>query len=145
MGHTRERGRVWRDLRSRAREAAAITLGLAEEVVLGDVTAVRDWSFAGDVMLGAWLMLQEDEPDDYILASGIGHTVAEFAEQAFAYVGLRAEDHVSFDASLRRPPEATPRVGDSSRARTRLGWQPTLSFEQLIERMVEADLCALGQ
>ena len=127
------------------RAAAAIKLGLAEEVVLGDVTAVRDWSFAGDVMLGAWLMLQEDEPDDYILASGIGHTVAEFAEQAFAYVGLRAEDHVSFDASLRRPPEATPRVGDSSRARARLGWQPTLSFEQLIERMVEADLRALGQ
>jgi GDPmannose 4,6-dehydratase len=145
VGHTRERGRVWRDLRSRAREAAAITLGLAEEVVLGDVTAVRDWSFAGDMMLGAWLMLQEDEPDHYILASGIGHTVAEFAEQAFAYVGLPAEDHVSFDASLRRPPEATPRVGDSSRARTRLGWQPMLSFEQLIERMVEADLRALGQ
>jgi GDPmannose 4,6-dehydratase len=127
------------------RAAAAIKLGLAEEVVLGDVTAVRDWSFAGDVTLGAWLMLQQDEPDDYILASGIGHTVAQFAEQAFAYVGLRAEDHVSFDASLRRPPEATPRVGDSSRARTRLGWQPTLSFEQLIERMVEADLRALGQ
>jgi GDPmannose 4,6-dehydratase len=127
------------------RAAAAIKLGLAEEVVLGDVTAVRDWSFAGDVMLAAWLMLQEDEPDDYILASGIGHTVADFAEQAFAYVGLGAEDHVSFDASLRRPPEATPRVGDSSRARTRLGWQPTLSFEQLIERMVEADLRTLGQ
>jgi GDPmannose 4,6-dehydratase len=127
------------------RAAAAIKLGLAEEVVLGDMTAVRDWSFAGDVMLGAWLMLQQDEPGDYILASGIGHTVGEFAEQAFAYVGLRAEDHVSFDASLRRPPEATPRVGDSSRARTRLGWQPTLSFEQLIARMVEADLRALGQ
>jgi GDPmannose 4,6-dehydratase len=127
------------------RAAAAIKLGLAEEVVLGDVTAVRDWSFAGDVMFGAWLMLQQDEPDDYILASGIGHTVAEFAEHAFAYVGLRAEDHVRFDASLRRPPEVSPRVGDSSRARTRLGWRPTLSFEQLIERMVEADLRALGR
>ena len=103
---------------------------------------MRDWSFAGDVMDGAWLMLQQDEPDDYILASGIGHTVAEFAEAAFAHVGLRAEDHMSIDTTLRRPPEPTPRVGDPSRARQRLGWSPTLSFEQLIERMVEADLRA---
>jgi len=123
--------------------AAAIKLGLAEEVVLGDVSAVRDWSFAGDVMLGAWQMLQQDEPDDYILASGIGHTVAEFAEHAFAYVGLSAGDHVRFDSSFRRAPEQTPRVGDPSRARQRLGWSPSLSFEGLIERMVEADLRAL--
>jgi GDPmannose 4,6-dehydratase len=104
---------------------------------------VRDWSFAGDVMLGAWLMLQRDEPDDYILASGVGHTVAEFVEYAFAYLGLRAEDHVRVEAGLRRPPEPTQRVGDSSRARDLLGWRPTLSFEQLIERMVESDLRAL--
>ena len=125
------------------RAAAAIRLGLEDEVVLGDTSAVRDWSFAGDMMMGAWLMLQQDEPGDYILASGVGHTVAEFAEQAFAYAGLRAEDYVSFDASLRRPPEPTPRVGDASRARERLGWQPTLTFEGLVERMVEADLRAL--
>ena len=125
------------------RAAAAIKLGLRDEVVLGDTTAVRDWSFAGDIMLGAWLMLQQDEPGDYILASGVGHTVAEFAEQAFAYAGLRAEDYVSFDASLRRPPEPTPRVGDASRARERLGWRPTLTFDGLVERMVEADLRAL--
>ena len=125
------------------RAVAAIKLGMADEVVLGDVEAVRDWSFAGDVMLGAWLMLQQDEPDDYILASGMGHTVAEFVEQAFAYVGLRAEDHVRLETGLRRPPEPTARVGDASRARRRLGWRPTLSFEQLIERMVEADLRAL--
>ena len=124
------------------RAAAAIKLGLAERVELGDLSAVRDWSFAGDVMNGAWLMLQQDEPDDYILASGIGHTVAEFAEAAFARVGLRAEDHISTDTSLRRPPEPTPRVGDPKRARERLGWSPTLSFEQLVERMVEADLRA---
>ena len=85
------------------RAAAAIKLGLAERVELGDLCAVRDWSFAGDVMHGAWLMLQQDEPDDYILASGVGHTVAEFAEAAFACVGLRAEDHVSAGTSLRRP------------------------------------------
>ena len=111
--------------------------------MLGDVSAVRDWSFAGDVMLGAWLMLQQDEPDDYILASGAGHTVADFAEHAFAYAGLEAEDHLRVDAGLRRPPEPTPRIGDPSRARERLGWRPTLSFEQLVARMVDADLRAL--
>ena len=105
------------------RAAAAIKLGQAEEVVLGDVSAVRDWSFAGDVMLGAWMMLQHDEPDDYILASGAGHTVADFAEHAFAYLGLRVEDHLRVEAGLRRPPEPTPRIGDPSRARERLGWR----------------------
>jgi GDPmannose 4,6-dehydratase len=125
------------------RAAAAIKLGLQTEVGLGDTSAVRDWSFAGDVMLGAWLMLQQDEPDDYILASGVGHTVAEFVEHAFAYVGLSAETHVRVDAGVRRPPEPTPRVGDASRARERLGWWPRLSFEALIERMVDADLRAL--
>jgi GDPmannose 4,6-dehydratase len=123
--------------------AAAIKIGQAVDVTLGDVSAVRDWSFAGDMMLGAWLMLQQEEPADYILASGIGHTVAEFAEHAFAYVGLSAADHVRFDPSLRRAPEVTPRVGDARRARQRLGWRPSLSFERLIERMVEADLRAL--
>jgi GDPmannose 4,6-dehydratase len=125
------------------RGAAQVKLGQADHVVLGDVSAVRDWSFAGDFMLGAWLMLQQDEPGDYVLASGIGHTVLQFAEAAFAYVGLRAEDHVRFDAGLARPPEPTPRVGDSSRARDRMGWQPTLSFDALFERMVDADLRAL--
>lgn len=125
------------------RAAAAIKLGLGEKLVLGDVSAVRDWSFAGDMVLGAWLMLQQEEPDDYILATGTGRTVAEFAEQAFAYAGLSLDDYVSFDASLRRPPEPTARVGDSSRARERLGWRPTLSFEAIIERMVDADLRAL--
>jgi len=126
------------------RAAAAIKLGLRETVSLGDVTAVRDWSFAGDVMLGAWAMLQRDSPDDYILASGVGHTVAEFAECAFACVGLSAEDHVSVDTALRRAFEPTPRVGNPTKARLQLGWHPKLSFEQLIQRMVNADLCALG-
>jgi GDPmannose 4,6-dehydratase len=117
------------------RAAAAIKLGLAERVELGDLGAVRDWSFAGDVMDGAWRMLQHDEPDDYILASG-----AEFADAAFACVGLRAEDHMRVDLNLLRPPEPTPSVGDPSRARQRLGWHPTVSFEQLVERMVGADM-----
>lgn len=126
------------------RAAASIKLGLSERVVLGDMSAVRDWSFAGDVMEGAWLMLQHDEPSDYILSSGVGHTVAEFAESAFACVGLRAGDYVEVDPGLRRAAEPTPRIGDPSRARQRLGWRPTLSFEQLVQRMVEADLRALA-
>jgi GDPmannose 4,6-dehydratase len=125
------------------RAAAAIKLGLADEVVLGDLSAVRDWSFAGDVMLGAWLLLQQAEPLDCILASGVGHTVADFVERAFASVGLRARDHVRLEPGLRRALEPTPRVGDPSRAREELGWRPALSFEQLIDRMIEADLRAL--
>ena len=126
------------------RAAAAIKLGLASEVVLGDLDAVRDWSFAGDIMRGAWLMLQQDEPDDYILASGVPHTVADLAEVAFAHVGLTARDHIRVDPELQRTHERTPVVGDPTRARERLGWEPTLTFEQLIARMVDADLQELA-
>jgi GDPmannose 4,6-dehydratase len=125
------------------RAAAAIKLGLAQEVVLGDLSAVRDWSFAGDIMLGAWLMLQQDQPDDYVLASGTGRSVEEFADVAFAHVGLRASDYIRVDRTLQRGPEQIAPVGDPDRARRRLGWQPTISFAQLVERMVESDLQAL--
>ena len=120
--------------------AAAINAGLQRELVLGDLSAIRDWSFAGDVVRGAWLMLQQDHPADYVLASGVGHTVAQFADVAFAHVGLKAEDHIRIDPALQRAAEATPPVGDASRARQRLGWEPTLTFEQLVRRMVDADL-----
>jgi GDPmannose 4,6-dehydratase len=123
-----------------ARAAAAIKLGQASELVLGALDAVRDWSFAGDVVRGAWLMLQQDSPDDYILASGVGHTVAELTEVAFACVGLDAREYVRVDPALVRSAEPVALIGDPSRARQRLGWEPTLTFEQLIERMVEADL-----
>ena len=126
------------------RAAAAIKLGLEREVLLGDLGAIRDWSFAGDVVAGAWLMLQEDCPDDYILASGVGHTVQEFADAAFAHLGLNAGDHVRVDPALVRPPEAVPMVGDPARARERLGWRQTVGFEQLVERMVDADLSTLA-
>jgi GDPmannose 4,6-dehydratase len=122
------------------RAAAAIKAGLEREVVLGELDAIRDWSFAGDVVRGAWLALQQDTPADYILASGIGHTVAEFAEIAFAHVGLSAEDHIRVSESLQRCPESTPQIGDAGRARRALGWVPTLTFEQLIHRMVDADV-----
>jgi GDPmannose 4,6-dehydratase len=127
-----------------ARAAAAIKLGLAGEITLGALDAVRDWSFAGDIVRGAWLMLQQDRPDDYILASGVGHTVAELAEVAFACVGLEARDYVRVDPALLRLAETMPLVGDPTRARERLGWAPTLGFEELIARMVEADLRSLS-
>lgn len=81
---------------------ASIRLGLTDSVTLGDLGAVRDWSFAGDVMLGTWLMLQQQEPDDYVLASGIGRTVADFARTAFRAVGLRADDYIRVDSALER-------------------------------------------
>jgi GDPmannose 4,6-dehydratase len=126
------------------RGAAAVSLGLQDELTLGSLEAVRDWSFAGDVVYGAWLMLQQDEPGDYVLASGVGRTVAEFARAAFACVGLEAERYLRVDASLQRPPESTPSVGDPTRARERLGWHPRVSFEELVERMVQADLSSLA-
>ena len=122
------------------RAAAAIKLGLEHELVLGDLDTVRDWSFAGDVMNGAWLALQQERPDDYVFASGVGHTVRDFAEIAFAYVKLKAADYIRVDESLVRPPESTPLIGDATRARERLGWWPTISLGQLVERMVDADL-----
>jgi GDPmannose 4,6-dehydratase len=125
------------------RGAAAIALGLKQELTLGDLDAVRDWSFAGDIVRGAWLMLQQDDPDDYILASGVPRTVAELARTAFACVDLDAERYVRVDPSLVRAPERTASVGDPRKARARLGWEPLLSFEELVERMVQADLRSL--
>jgi GDPmannose 4,6-dehydratase len=129
--------------RTIARAAAQIKLGMAEEVKLGALDAVRDWSFAGDVMRGAWLALQQEQPDDYVFASGVGRTVAQLAETAFECVGLEAERFVRVDPGLVRAPERTRSVGDPTRARERLGWEAQLSFEQLVERMVRADLRAL--
>jgi GDPmannose 4,6-dehydratase len=125
------------------RAAAAISLGLQQQLTLGDLDAVRDWSFAGDIVRGAWLMLQQESPDDYVLASGVPRTVGELARTAFACVDLDADRYLSVDPSLVRPPERTPSVGDPSKARERLGWEPRLSFAQLIERMVQADLRSL--
>jgi GDPmannose 4,6-dehydratase len=125
------------------RAAAAISLGLQEDLTLGSLDAVRDWAFAGDIVYGAWLMLQQDRPDDYVLASGVPHTVAELATKAFACVGLEAERYLRVDASLVRPAESTPNVGDPTKARERLGWEPRVGFDALVERMVQADLRSL--
>jgi GDPmannose 4,6-dehydratase len=126
------------------RAAAAIKLGLAQELTLGDTSATRDWSFAGDIMRGCRLMLTADRPGDFILASGIGHTVDDLLQAAFTHVGLDPSRYVRIDPKLVRAPEATKPVGDPSRARSQLGWAPTLNFEQLVARMVDADLRELG-
>lgn len=125
------------------RAVAEIALGAREELTLGSIDTVRDWSFAGDIVRGAWLMLQQERADDYVLASGVPHTVAEFAQAAFACVDLDAERYLRVDPALVRPPERTPSVGDPRKARERLGWEPLVSFPQLVERMVLADLRTL--
>jgi len=125
------------------RAAAAIKLGLQDELAIGDLGAVRDWCHARDVVRGEWLMLQRDEPDDYVLAGGVGRTVGELVDTAFACVGLRPADHVRVDPAFVRPPEPTPPVGDPSLARERLGWTPETSFEAMIGEMVQADLADL--
>jgi GDPmannose 4,6-dehydratase len=124
--------------------AASISLGLERELTLGDLGAVRDWSFAGDVMRGAWLMLQQDSPEDYVLASGVGRTVADFARAAFACVDLDADEHIRVDEALIRKREGTANVGDPARARAGLGWEPEMSFEELVKRMVQADVRLLS-
>jgi GDPmannose 4,6-dehydratase len=127
-----------------ARGAAAIKLGLQDELVLGDLAAIRDWSHARDVVRGYRLMLASDTPGDYVLASGAGRTVGELVATAFACVDLDPAEHVRVDPALVRPSERTPPVGDITKARERLGWEPETSFRAMIEEMVLADLTALG-
>jgi GDPmannose 4,6-dehydratase len=126
------------------RGAAAIAVGLEDELTLGDLGAVRDWCHAADVARAAWLMLQQAEPGDYVIASGVGRTVGALVDAAFAAAGISPEGRIRIDPSFVRPPEATPPVGDPSRARAVLGWEPERSFEALIREMVDADLAALG-
>ena len=124
---------------------ARIKLGLADKLRLGNLDARRDWGFAGDYVGAMWLMLQQDQPEDYVIATGISHSVRDLVETAFRYVGLPAEAYVVVDPKLFRPAEVDILVGDSTKARAKLGWAPTLSFEQMIYMMVEADLKRLSQ
>ena len=142
------------------RAVAAIARGLQDRLYLGNVNAARDWGHARDYVHGMWLMLQQDAPDDYVLATGATHTVREFVERAFAVVGVRIDwrghgvDEVGFDSKTGkilvevdpryfRPAEVDILVGDCSKARSRLGWRHTMSFDGLIQEMVEADLTLL--
>ena len=120
--------------------AARISLSLASELHLGNLEAERDWGFAGDYVEGMWRMLQASEPRDYVLATGVAHSVRELCAIAFNAVGLDYADHVVTDRSLARPAEVDQLLGDASWARRELGWQPRTTFEQLVAGMVEADL-----
>ncbi len=122
------------------RGAAAIKLGLATELRLGDLQARRDWSFAGDVAEAMWLMLQQEGGDDYVVCSGVSRTVSELVATAFAVVDLDPAEHVVSDPELVRAPDPVSLVGDPSKARQQLGWAPRTSFEELIRMMVEHDL-----
>lgn len=122
---------------------ARIHCGLADEVRLGNLQARRDWGYAKDYVRAMWLMLQQDEPDDYVIATGEAHSVEEFAALAFAQVGLDWRDYVRVDPNLLRPAEVDHLIGDASKARRKLGWQPTVSFPELVRIMVEADLEAV--
>jgi len=119
--------------------AAAIKLGLADKLQLGNLDAERDWGYAKDYVEAMWLMLQQDRAEDYVIATGIAHTVRDCVEIAFDQAGLDIADHVQIDDSLRRPAEVDQLIGDASKAERDLGWAPQTSFEQLIRLMVDAD------
>jgi len=119
---------------------ARIKLGLQKEVRLGNLEARRDWGFAGDYVRGMWLMLQQDKPDDYVLATGETHQIRELCEVAFQHVGLTWQDHVVIDQKFYRPAEVDLLVGDPSKAGRELGWEPKVSFKELVHMMVDADI-----
>jgi GDPmannose 4,6-dehydratase len=124
---------------------ARIKLGLAEELRLGNLEAQRDWGFAGDYVEAMWLMLQQDEPREYVIATGEPHSVRDFADAAFGHVELDPERHVVTDPAFVRPAEVDHLVGDATRARGELGWQPSVPFRELVELMVDADLDRLSR
>lgn len=120
--------------------AAAIRVGLADELILGDLSARRDWGHASDVVRAMWMMLQCEQPDDYVIATGQTHSVADLCQIAFEHVGLDPKKYVRVDASLKRVPDGAQLVGDPRRIRERLGWVPSINFETMIKQMVDADL-----
>ncbi|HID75744.1 MAG TPA: GDP-mannose 4,6-dehydratase [Planctomycetaceae bacterium] len=119
---------------------ARIKLGLQEKLRLGNLDAMRDWGFAGDYVRAMWLMLQQDKPGDYVVATGQKHSVRELVELAFSHVGLDWQDHVVVDPQLFRPAEVNTLRGDASKARRVFGWEPAVSFPELVQMMVDADM-----
>ena len=122
------------------RAVGRIKLGLQSELFMGNVNARRDWGFAGDYVEGMWRMLQQDSPDDYVLATGEMHSVKEFLAEAFGYVGLDWEKYVKHDSRYERPSEVDQLLGDPTKARTVLGWTPKVTFKELVKMMMDADL-----
>jgi GDPmannose 4,6-dehydratase len=119
---------------------ARIKLGLTDHLTLGNLDAQRDWGFAGDYVRAMWRMLQQDEPDDYVIATGVSHSVQHLVETAFGHAGLDWRAHVRTDPAFLRPAEVDHLIGDPTKARRVLGWEPSVSFEQLVAMMVDADL-----
>lgn len=120
--------------------AARIKLGLGKELRLGNLDASRDWGFAGDYVVAMWMMLQQDHPEDFVVATGEAHAVRDFCQLAFDRVGLNWEEYVVSDEKYFRPAEVHQLLGDSSKARQKLGWKPNVTFESLVQMMVDADL-----
>jgi len=122
---------------------ARIALGLTNQLALGNLDAHRDWGFAGDYVRAMWLMLQQDEPDDYVIATGTAHSVRDLVETAFAHVGLDWQKHVVTDPKFLRPAEVDHLIGTPEKARRQLGWEPSVDFKGLVTMMVDADLARL--
>jgi GDPmannose 4,6-dehydratase len=120
--------------------AAKIKLGLQKELRMGNLDAHRDWGFAGDYVEAMWLMLQQDEPEDFVIATGISHSVQDLIQAAFDHLGLDWEEYVKIDPKLLRPAEVDYLVGDAKKAKAKLGWQPKVTFEELIKMMTDSDL-----
>lgn len=127
-----------------ANGVARVKLGLDSELRLGNLDARRDWGFAGDYVEAMWRMLQQPEPDDFVVATGEDHSVREFAEIAFGHVGLAAAEHIVIDPAFYRPAEVEHLIGDPARAKALLGWAPTVSFDELVQMMVDAEIERLG-
>jgi GDPmannose 4,6-dehydratase len=125
--------------------AAAIKLGRLDKLALGNLDAKRDWGYAKDYVEAMWLMLQQDEPEDFVIATGEAHSVRELVDLAFAHVGIDPKDHIRTDPSFLRPAEVEELVGDYSKAKEKLGWKPRTSFEELVRLMVDADLELLAK
>ena len=125
--------------------AAAIKLGLQTELALGNLDAERDWGYAKDYVEAMWLMLQQDEPEDYVIATNEAHSVRELVQIAFERVGLNPDDHVRIDPQFYRPAEVDHLIGDYSKAKEKLGWEPRTSFEELVHLMVDADVELLAR
>jgi len=123
---------------------ARIKLGLADQLALGNLEAKRDWGFAGDYVRAMWMMLQQPHADDYVIASGISHSVQNLVEVAFGHAGLEWQKYVKTDPALLRPAEVDHLVGDASKAKRVLGWQPKVGFEALIQMMVDEDIRRLS-
>jgi GDPmannose 4,6-dehydratase len=126
------------------RAVARIVAGKQNKIYMGNLDSKRDWGYAKDYVKAMWLMLQKEQPDDYVIATGETHSVREFIELAFGYVNLDWQDYVEFDARYLRPAEVDLLIGDATKAQQKLGWTPSVTFEQLVALMVEADLQALG-